>query len=181
MVVKQDGDIALIDTGSMAKIGKNAAKSIPHIRDNALFDKSSRPYTEDHTHPGHPPDFKKVGMEQDLFSMGVTLLETKIGSIAKNLAPDDAVEFLDAAQSIRDTIVEENAAPDQSSAKTIRDEINDQLNDLRSSYPDAFADGEIDCAVGFIETALNQNAPVLDREQWKGVLAGLKNTIPNAV
>jgi hypothetical protein len=180
LVVKQDGDLALIDTGSMAKITKRAAGAVIMPAD-AYFDKASRPYTEDHTHPGHPPDFKKVGMEQDLFSMGVTLLETKIVSIAKNLAPDDAVEFLDAAQSIRDTIVEENAAPDQSSAKTIRDEINDQLNDLRSSYPDAFADGEIDCAVGFIETALNQNAPVLDREQWKGVLAGLKNTIPNAV
>jgi hypothetical protein len=113
--------------------------------------------------------------------MGVTLLETKINSVAQNIDSDAAEKFNNAAQSIRDTIVEENAAPDQSSAKTIRDEINDQLNDLRSSYPDAFADGEIDCAVGFIETALNQNAPVLDREQWKGVLAGLKNTIPNAV
>jgi hypothetical protein len=180
LVVKQDGDLALIDTGSMAKISKRAAGAILLPAD-AYFDKATRPYTSDHTHPGHPPDFKKVGMEQDLFSMGVTLLETKINSVAQNIDSDAAEKFNNAAQSIRDTIVEENAAPDQSSAKTIRDEINDQLNDLRSSYPDAFADGEIDCAVGFIETALNQNAPVLDREQWKGVLAGLKNTIPNAV
>lgn len=177
LFVKNDGDLSLIDTGSMAKISKNAdARLLPLPSDS--FDKATRPSTPHFTHPGHPPDFKKVGMEQDLFSMGVTLLETKLLNIAKALGPDDAEEFTDVANQILNAIDDENQAPDQSSAATIRDEIRTQLDDLKLRYPGAFSDGELDWAEKTVNKALDQTQPVTNRETWNDVLSGIRNSIP---
>ena len=177
LFVKNDGNLSLIDTGSMAKISKNAdARLLPLPSDS--FDKATRPSTPHFTHPGHPPGFKKVGMEQDLFSMGVTLLETKLLNIAKALGPDDAEEFTDVANQILNTINDENQAPDQSSAATIRDKIRTQLDDLKLRYPGAFSDGELDWAEKTVNKALDQTQPVTNRETWNDVLSGIRNSIP---
>ena len=177
LFVKNDGDISLIDTGSMAKISKNAdARLLPLPSDS--FDKATRPTTPHFTHPGHPPDFKKVGMEQDLFSMGVTLLETKLLNIAKAFEPDEAEDFNDAANQILNTINDENQAPDQNSATTIRDEIRTQLSYLKNSYPEAFSDGDLDWAEKSVNKALEQTQPVTNREAWNDVLSGIRNSIP---
>ena len=177
LFVKNDGDLSLIDTGSMAKISKNAdARSLPLPSD--AFDKATRPTTPHFTHPGYPPDFKKVGMEQDLFSMGVTLLETRLLNIAKALRPDDAVEFTDVANQILNTINDENQSPDQSSAATIRNEIRTQLGDLKFSHPEVFSDGELDFAEKALNKALDQTQPVTNRETWNDVLSGIRNSIP---
>ena len=176
LIVKDTGDLALIDTGSMAKTTKHA-KDRP-FSDSISFDKKSRPTTPDHAHPGHSPDFKKVGMEQDLFSMGVTLLETKLGMIATQLDPDDAEEFIGAAQAIRDIIAEANTDPDEDSAMTIRDEIETQLKELENNYPQAFRDGEIRWAQSAINTALAQTEPITNRETWNNTLTGIRDSIP---
>lgn len=171
------GDLKLIDTGSMAKMSKKPVDLL-NPRPSDSFDKSTRPYTPHFSHPGHQPDFKKVGMEQDLFSMGVTLLETKLSNIAKNLPPDDADDFKDAANQILNTIKEENDAPSANSADTIRDEIRTQLEDLKYSHPGAFADGELDWAERVVGTALNQTRPAIDREEWAKVLTDLREKVP---
>lgn len=177
LFVKNDGDLSLIDTGSMAKISKKAdARLLPLPSDS--FDKATRPTTPHFTHPGYPPDFKKVGMEQDLFSMGVTLLETKLLNIAKALRPDDAEEFTDVANQILNTINDENQSPDQSSAATIRIEIRAQLGDLKLSYPEVFSDGELDFAEKALNKALDQTQPVTNREVWNDVLSGIQDSMP---
>ena len=178
LILRNDGGIAMIDTGSMAKISEDAVnrRNFPHPSDS--FDKSTRPTTPHYTHPGHPPDFKKVGMEQDLFSMGVTLLETKLLNIAKTLQPDEAEDFTDAANQILNTIKAENDAPDAHSADTIREEIRTQLADLKYSHPGAFADGELDWAESVIGTALDQTSPAIDREEWGNVLTDLRQGLP---
>jgi len=177
LFVKNHGDLSLIDTGSMAKISKNAdARLLPLPSD--AFDKATRPTTPHFTHPGYPPDFKKVGMEQDLFSMGVTLLETKLLNIAKALRPDDAEEFTDVANQILNTINDENQSPDQSSAATIRNEIRTQLGDLKFSHPEVFSDGELDFSEKALNKALDQTQPATNRETWNDVLSGIRNSIP---
>ena len=173
LVSTTGGDLKLIDTGSMAKITKEAVNRPLPLPSDSL-DKSTRPTTPHFTHPGHPPDFKKVGMEQDLFSMGVTLLETKLLNITKTLGPDEADDFKYAANQILDTIKKENDAPNAHSADTIRSEIQTQLEDLKSNYSQVFADGELDWAEGVVNTALAQTKPVVDREGWEGVLNNLQ-------
>ncbi len=177
LFVKNNGELSLIDTGSMAKISKDAANRLVAQQGDS-FDKATRPCTSHFTHPGHLPDFKKVGMEQDLFSMGVTLLETKLLNIAKTLEPDEAEDFTDVANQILNAIDEENQAPDQNSATTIRVEIRNQLADLKNSYPGAFSDGEFDWAENAVHKALDQTQPVTNREAWTAVLSGILNSIP---
>lgn len=178
LILRNDGVIAMIDTGSMAKISEDAVnrRKFPHPSDS--FDKFNRPTTKNYAHPGHPPDFQKVGMEQDLFSMGVTLLDTKLQNIAKTLQPDEAEDFHDAANQILNTIKEENDALDAHSADTIREEIRTQLEDLKYSHPGAFADGELDWAKQVIGTALDQTRPAIDREEWATVLTDLRDKVP---
>jgi hypothetical protein len=174
LFVKNDGTLRLIDTGSMVKITKRAGEQLIALPD-AVFDKTKRAHTSHFTHPGHSPDFKTVGMEQDLFSMGVTLLETKLLNIAKTLRPDDAQEFFEAADEILTAIKEENDNPNLGSTDTIRNEIRSKLEKLKSNYPQAFADGELEWAKGVVNTALAQTKPVVDREVWGAVL----NRIPS--
>lgn len=173
LVSTTGGDLKLIDTGSMAKITKEAVNR-PRPLPSDSFDKSTRPYTLHFSHPGHPPDFKKVGMEQDLFSMGVTLLETKLLNITKTLGPDEAEDFTYAADQILNTIKAQNESPNQNSADNIRNEIRTQLEELNSNYPQKFDDGELDWAEGVVNTALAQTKPVVDREGWEGVLNNLQ-------
>jgi serine/threonine protein kinase len=177
LILRNNGAIAMIDTGSMAKISKNAgARLLPLPSDS--FDKSTRPNTPYFAHPGHPPDFQKVGMEQDLFSMGVTLLETKLLNIAKTSGGNALNDFTVATKGIFNTIKEQNDAPNSGSAATIKIYIRSKLDDLHTNYPGAFADGELDWAESVVGTALDQTSPAINREEWASVLTDLRDKVP---
>lgn len=178
LILRNDGAIAMIDTGSMAKISEDAVNRRNFPRPSDSFDKFNRPTTKHYAHPGHPPDFKKVGMEQDLFSMGVTLLDTKLKNIAKTLGNENSEEFTNAANQILNTIKEENNAPDAHSAATIKNYIRSKLEDLQANYPEAFADGELDWAESVVGTALDQTSSAIDREEWANVLTDLRDKVP---
>jgi serine/threonine protein kinase len=177
IITDEGGQISMIDTGSMAKISKRTATKPDALRlDSDYFDKGTRPTTPGYTHPGYSASPNRVGLEQDLFGMGVTLLQTKLTGIAADLVSqgraDDAVDFLDTANTILDEIKEADDAND------LKAEIQSRLRDLERMYPGTLADRELNWATMCIGKALDQTKPAIDRPAWQAELAQLRKQLP---
>ena len=176
-------EIRLIDTGSMAKISKNLNHLIAAKDD--FFNKGTRPTTPEFTHPGYSPDFQTLGMEQDLFSAGVMLLNAKLLAIADHLESqglsDKASDFRDTSNTILNHIGDVNRNRDDVEgppANSILTEINGQLAPLRADYSNYFRDGEADWALRCVNTALARTTPATNRDDWKNLLNQLVGTLP---
>ena len=177
IISDDNGQVSMIDTGSMAKISKKTAEKSPLLRnDSDYFDKGTRPTTPGYTHPGYTASPNRVGMEQDLFGMGVTLLETKLMGITAELISqnrsDDADEFSEAATTILNEIKSAN------DANQLKGEILTQLGELKMLHPGMFADGEIDWTMMCIGKALERREPAIDGKTWQAELAQLRAQIP---
>ena len=71
---RDEGKVQFIDTGSLSKI----SKQIPLIPDT-LFARN-RPHTRPYTHPFLETFYHKAGFEQDLYSVGITILVADLRS-----------------------------------------------------------------------------------------------------
>lgn len=138
--------LTLIDTGGLAKISKD-----PALTEGTKFD-ASRGYTRLYSHPSTLAG-AKVAHEQDLFSMGLSLLESGLKSTGRTH------DWVQASQLI------ENLKKTENPAERIRAELRGKLG---NPGPDTLED----LALRFIEASLGEKNSI-PPDRFKAILSEL--------
>lgn len=165
------GGVQFIDTGGLAKVSKRSAKEV-----ETLFD-GSRGHTNAYTHPLLSAGRRKGGFEQDLFSVGVTILVTDLRSTGRS---DEAKELLYLINSVNAEVRSGVTSYDEAKQR-----INGKLGQLypgalNAATPNGLGRRCISSSFSWIEPP-GTLTPILGRDMHGNRLAAIRAPLVNAI
>jgi serine/threonine protein kinase len=169
---RDEGKVQFIDTGSLSKI----SKQIPLIPDT-LFARN-RPHTRPYTHPFLETFFHKAGFEQDLYSVGITILVADLRSKGQFEEARTLLEGLN-----------QNNEQLRAGGKSYQQAKAQVLSLLDTAYPTLPA-GDSPSLIGLrcvqesfhiIETAAPTPIPAVRRAEQVALIQNIRLGIPDAL